>query len=234
MGVELVAVLPNPLSNDFENLRGLEWQIEEMCPSIHLFAGPFLRRTVYWHETLTEAAKMRAEGRSGPDIGHFIRERQGSTPDFDSNLSAGERKDLERRSWRWEKSAFASETGEVKMWSLNTRFLFYIEFLPKLCFLQFLEKIDLQDADFRERHLKLTREMCRLLQVDEFLVVFDSAADSSAINGDFQEHDFAFQRNWLRENIGPPKSSLQEMEVELEECDELSGYYWESVTPRKI
>lgn len=226
MGVQLLTVLPNPRGNDFKQLQGLEWEIEDKCPSLHLFPSPCLRRVVDWHEMCRTMDEMKLAGFPEEKIFAYFLERRRQLPDSDGDLSPEDRQDLEKRSWRWEGDRFSNL---IKSWTLDTRFLLSIEFLPQICFLKSMEGICLDDFDFRERHLNLSRELARMLGVQEFLIVLDGAADSSAICCDFTDKDFLFQKKWLLDNVGPAKKSLAEMKVEFEDWYDLEGYYWEAV-----
>lgn len=75
----------------------------------------------------------------------------------------------------------------------------------------------------------IIRELARMLGVEKFLIAFDSAAPSSAVFGNFPSEDFSFHKKWLMDNVGSPKNSLEEMQIELEDCYDLEGYYWEAV-----
>ena len=221
MGVELVTVLPNPLGNNIDRLHGLEWRLEELCPSLQLFPCSCLRRVVYWFETYTRVGEMKAEGLSDRQITDYVWERKRQLPQTDEEMSPEERAALERRSWWWEGDGWFDD---LETWSLNMRFGLSLEFLPHICFIIFQEKVWLEDHDFCERHLNLSRELARALGAEEFLIVFDSAAPSSAVYGDFPREDFQYQKNWLMENIGPPKNSLSEMHVDYEDYYEYEGH----------
>ena len=193
---------------------------------MHLFPCPCLRRIVYHNETAARIEEMQQAGFSDREITSYLLERKRDLPHQDGEMAAEERADLERRSWCWRRERSWDGT---EGWKLDTRFLLTFEFLPHACFVAFLEKVDLEDPDFRERHLDLSREVAKVLGVDEFLIVFDSATKSSEVYGGFPQEDFAFHKKWLLENLGPPKKALEAMSVELEDCYDFEGYYWERV-----
>lgn len=228
MGIELIAVLPNPHGNDINALRGLEWELERRCPSLEKFQTPWLRRTVHSHETDLQFTKMKDEGRSETEIQEYLRDRGRSEPESDEGMTPEERAELNKRSWAWSRDELGWDEGYLG-WDLDSRFLICFRFLPKILYISYPDKIGLQDADLRQRHLEVTRQVCRAIGVTEFLIVCDSCADNSEIYYGFPTEDFDYQKKWLRENLGPPQMDLGHMRVEYEEYYEIVGYYWEKL-----
>lgn len=175
---------------------GLEWELERRCPSLEKFQTPWLRRAVHGHETVLKFTKMKDEGRSDSEIQEYLRDRGPSAPESDEGMTPEERADLVKRSWAWTRDELGWDEGYLG-WDLNSRFFFTLRFLPKICYIVFMERIGLENAELRQRHLDLTREACRAIGVTEFLIVCDSCADNSEIYYGFPTEDFDHQKKWL-------------------------------------
>jgi hypothetical protein len=222
MGVELVTVISNPYGNNIGKLRGLEKEFERRCPTFRRFESPCLRRIVYQHETESMIDQMVAERRHGKEIEAYMWRREREAPINDLGITPEEKYSLELRSYKWREESWE----EGLLVELETRFRLSLDFFPCLAYVNFLDKVCLTDSNFRERHLAVSREVCSVLGQQEFLIVFDSAKPSSRVTSDFR--DFEFQKQWLLENVGPPKPNLESMEIDIDEHTyELEGYYWE-------